>query len=152
MPLTLDTTLLLSEQIALGKYDKADSLIVAGRYHSRFQDAVQGLVSFEWKLFPYAGEGFQKEVELKMGREGFVAADIEFGLAFGAQMPDEQRKSSIILLGAWGYATAGDCFFPYLKGSAVYREVDLFWTNFEGNLYEDKAAPNMQFLGIKRMR
>lgn len=159
MILTLDPTLLLSQQIALGKYDKTDSLIVAGRFCFHFQDAAQDIIDFEWKLFPYEGESLKREVEYKMGREGFVPADLEFGLAFGAQMPDEQRKADIALLGAHGYVAQGECMFVCLKGSATHRELGVTWDySGEGDIIVSNVEDpgflnkNPHFLGVKRLR
>ena len=149
MILELNPALLLSQQIALGNFDKIDNLVDAGRFCFYFQDAAQDIISFDWKLFPYEGEHLKDEVEHKMGREGFVPADLEFGLAFGAQMPDSQRESQVILLGAHAWIAVGECMFVCLKGSPTYREIGMVWTSTKGDLYLNEEK-NPQFLGIKR--
>jgi hypothetical protein len=147
MALSLNTSLLLSEQIALGNYNKINSLIDPGRFCFYFEDADQGLVNFEWKLFPYEGEEQMSEVEIKMAREGFVSANLEFGLAFGAQELLERHKATVIFLDAHAWVSQGDCIFVCLRGT----ELGVIWTYPNGDLNLAGKEENPQFLGIKRI-
>ena len=147
MALSLNTSLLLSEQIALGNYNKINSLIDPGRFCFYFEDADQGLVNFEWKLFAYEGEERKSEVETKMAREGFVPANLEFGLAFGSQIPDELHQASIILLGAHAWVSQGDCIFVRMRDA----ELGVIWTCPKGGLQLVSKEENPKFLGIKRI-
>lgn len=92
----VDYGMTLEQMIAAGKYDWSNSDITA----KRFPLTGTGKVAFEPKLFHFDRSISSEDAIKEMEKEGFRPAKIEELLAYGALLPEEQRKYPIIALGS----------------------------------------------------
>lgn len=138
MQFFVDCGMTLDQMIAAGSYDWTNSDITA----KRFLLSGTGKVAFEPKIFHFDRDISSENAIKEMEKDGFRPAKIEELLAYGAILPDEQRKHPIIALGSVT-GIGGDRHVPYLDSDDSRRCLDLYWWSCEW-------LGNDRFLGVRK--
>ncbi len=138
MQFFVDCGMTLDQMIAAGSYDWTNSDITA----KRFLLSGTGKVAFEPKIFHFDRDISSENAIKEMEKDGFRPAKIEELLAYGAILPDEQRKHPIIALGSVT-GIGGDRHVPYLDSDGSRRVLDLYWWSCEW-------LGNDRFLGVRK--
>ena len=141
--LTVDYSMTLEEMITAGNYDYCNGDVST----QWFTLSGIGKTAFEYKLFQFEGGESSSDRVIKMIIEaGFFPAKIEHLLAFGATLPEEQRKHKIVAMGS--VADVGRRFtVAYLNGENSRRSVELPFGNFYISWGE-----TTKFLGVREIQ
>ena len=134
----VDYGMTLEQMITAGNYDWFIDDITA----KRFPLTGTGKVAFEPKLFHFDRSISSEDAIKEMEKDGFRAAKIEELLAYGAILPEEQRKYPIIALGSVA-KIRGSRRVACLDWDASERGLRLFW--FDGG-WDDYY----RFLGVRK--
>lgn len=94
--LTVLPNLTFTERIALGKYDWTNPDITSERFPHNPATVGEWELDLFWPNCKISSEEAKKRVEV----DGWVVAEWEHELAFGAAFPDEQRKYPVVALGS----------------------------------------------------
>jgi len=134
----VDYDMSLEAMIKAGHYDVIETDITA----KRFPLSGIGQVAFEPKLFHFNRNISSKDVIKEMEKQGFRPATIEDLLAYGAALPEEQRKFSIVALGSVTKIN-GDRYVAYLSEDDSERGLYLGLFGFEWDGLD-------HFLGVRK--
>ncbi len=138
MQFFVDCGMTLDQMIAAGSYDWTNSDITA----KRFLLSGTGKVAFEPKIFHFDRDISSENAIKEMEKDGFRPAKIEELLAYGAILPDEQRKHPIIALGSVA-EIGGFRFVPCLGSFGSERDLDLYW-------WSGGWLGRYRFLGVRK--
>lgn len=138
MQFFVDCGMTLDQMIAAGSYDWTNSDITA----KRFLLSGTGKVAFEPKIFHFDRDISSENAIKEMEKDGFRPAKIEELLAYGAILPDEQRKHPIIALGSVA-EVGGVRHVPCLDSYDSERDLDLDWW---GGAWSGRC----RFLGVRK--
>lgn len=138
MQFFVDCGMTLDQMIAAGSYDWTNSDITA----KRFLLSGTGKVAFEPKIFHFDRDISSENAIKEMEKDGFRPAKIEELLAYGAILPDEQRKHPIIALGSVT-EVGGGRYVPCLDSFDSERDLDLDW-------WSSDWSGRCRFLGVRK--
>ncbi len=138
MQFLVDYGMTLEQMIAAGNYDWKNDDITA----KRFPLSGTGKVAFEPKLFHFDRDISSENAIKEMEKDGLRPAKIEELLAYGALLPEEQRKYPIVALGSVA-EVYGDRDVAYLSRGGSRRRLDLDW-------FDVDWRGGCRFLGVRK--
>ncbi len=138
MKFFVDYGMTLEQMIAAGNYDWKNDDITA----KRFPLSGTGKVGFEPKLFHFDRDISSENAIKEMEKDGFRPAKIEELLAYGAALPEEQRKYPIVALGSVA-EIGGDRSVACLSRRGSERFLLLHW-------FDDDWSRYYRFLGGRK--
>ncbi len=138
--ITVLPNLILAERIALGKYDWKNGDIT----ESRFPHNTATIGEWEYDLYHPNLSLSSEDAKSSAEVDGWVVAEAEHVLAFGATFPDVQRKFTVIALGSVCTVRGSRCVLVlwYVRGE---RYLDL--GGWGGTWYSD-----YRFLRVRKVK
>lgn len=134
----VDYGMTLEQMIAAGNYDWKNDDITA----KRFPLSGTGKVAFEPKLFHFDRDISSENAIKEMEKDGFRPAKIEELLAYGAILPEEQRKYPIVALGSVA-KIGGIRHVACLGRNGSRRRLSLSWFGLDWD-------GDYRFLGVRK--
>lgn len=124
-PVVVDYNMSVVDMIRAGKYDGVEKEDEA----ALIQLKGSGLFEFRPKLLVFSRSPSILEVWKEMEKRSFEAGMLEHMLAFGAQIPNEQREANCVMSLAW-YEPNGWLGRPRFYGDEKRRSLDWDWAHF----------------------